>query len=235
LFLGVQVLLAPGQQGSHAPFAVAIDDALEIIPQYLWDYFSAVQRGIARQATEMATFGVGTGLILTGTIAAVVFAYVVRFLAVSLNAVEAGMARISPSLDWASRTLGAGQGRTFAKIHAPLLSGGLLTAFLITFVDIMKELPATLILRPFNFDTLAIRANRLASDERLAEASVPSLMIVAVGLVPVVLLSRQIARTQRFAGEAAGSGDPPDAIAEVAQDAAKGASPVEPAASAAPG
>lgn len=217
--------------GQLASFGYAVPGA--VIAVGLLIPFGAFDRWL--HGLMMATFGVGTGLILTGTIAAVVFAYVVRFLAVSLNAVEAGMARISPSLDWASRTLGAGQGRTFAKIHAPLLSGGLLTAFLITFVDIMKELPATLILRPFNFDTLAIRANRLASDERLAEASVPSLMIVAVGLVPVVLLSRQIARTQRFAGEAAGSGDPPDAIAEVAQDAAKGASPVEPAASAAPG
>lgn len=142
------------------------------------------------------TFGVSTGLLLTGTLAAVVFAYVVRFLAISLNGVEAGLHRIAPSLDGASRTLGAGPGRTLAKIHAPLLRGGLLTAFLITFVDIMKELPATLILRPFNFDTLAIRAYRLASDERLAMASVPSLLIVLVGLVPVILLSRQISRSQ---------------------------------------
>ncbi len=143
----------------------------------------------------MATFGFGTGLLLTGTIAAVVFAYVVRFLAVSLNGVDAGLARIAPSLDGASRTLGAGPLRTFVRVHAPLLSGGLFTALLITFVDIMKELPATLILRPFNFDTLAIRAYRLASDERLEMAAIPSLYIVAVGLLPVILLSRQIART----------------------------------------
>jgi len=142
-----------------------------------------------------ATFGIRTGLLLTGTIAAVVFAYLVRFLAVSLNGVEAGLSRIAPSLDGASRTLGAGPVRTFARVHAPLLRSGLLTALLITFVDIMKELPATLILRPFNFDTLAIRAYRLASDERLEMASIPSLYIVAVGLVPVILLSRQIART----------------------------------------
>lgn len=141
-----------------------------------------------------ATFGVSTGLLLTGTITAVVFAYVVRFLAVSLNGVEAGLSRISPSLDGASRTLGVGPWGTFARVHAPLLRGGMLTALMITMVDIMKELPATLILRPFNFDTLAIRAYRLASDERLALASVPSLMIVVVGLIPVILLSRQIAR-----------------------------------------
>ncbi|GAB5376605.1 MAG: iron ABC transporter permease [Acuticoccus sp.] len=140
--------------------------------------------------------GVGPGLLLTGTIAAVIFAYVVRFLAISLNGVEAGLSRIAPSLDGASRTLGAGPLRTFVRVHAPLLRGGLLTALLITFVDIMKELPATLILRPFNFDTLAIRAYRLASDERLEMASIPSLYIVAAGLIPVILLSRQIARAQ---------------------------------------
>lgn len=145
--------------------------------------------GVMRSA-----FGISTGLLLTGTLAAVVFAYVVRFLAISLNGVEAGLHRIPPSLDAASRTLGAGPLRTLVAVHIPLLSGGLLTALLITFVDIMKELPATLILRPFNFDTLAIRAYRLASDERLAMASVPSLLIVLVGLVPVILLSRQIAR-----------------------------------------
>ncbi|MEM8664071.1 MAG: hypothetical protein AAGF49_08125, partial [Pseudomonadota bacterium] len=87
--------------------------------------------------------------------------------------------------------------RTFRRVHLPLLSGGLVTAFLITFVDIMKELPATLILRPFNFDTLAIRAHRLASDERLELSSVPSLLIVAVGLLPVILLTRQITNTYK--------------------------------------
>ncbi|WP_226576890.1 ABC transporter permease [Acuticoccus sediminis] len=183
--------------GQLASFGYAVPGA--VIAVGLLIPFGAFDRWLHH--LMMATFGFGTGLLLTGTIAAVVFAYVVRFLAVSLNGVEAGMARISPSLDSASRTLGAGQGRTFLRIHAPLLSGGLLTAFLITFVDIMKELPATLILRPFNFDTLAIRANRLASDERLAEAAVPSLMIIAVGLIPVVLLSRQIARTNRRRGE----------------------------------
>ncbi|MEM0906923.1 MAG: iron ABC transporter permease [Pseudomonadota bacterium] len=141
-----------------------------------------------------STFGISTGLLFTGTLVAVVFAYVVRFLAISLNGVDAGLSRIPPSFDGASRTLGAGPLETLRRVHTPLLRGGLLTAFLITFVDIMKELPATLILRPFNFDTLAIRAYRLASDERLEMAAVPSLMIVAVGLLPVILLSRQISR-----------------------------------------
>lgn len=142
------------------------------------------------------TFGITTGLLLTGTIAAVVFAYVVRFLAISLNSVEAGLSRISPSLDSASRTLGSGPLRTLGRVHVPLLSGGLLTALLITFVDITKELPATLILRPFNFDTLAIRAHRLASDERLASAAAPSLLIVLAGLIPVILITREISRSR---------------------------------------
>ncbi|MEM8665060.1 MAG: ABC transporter permease subunit, partial [Pseudomonadota bacterium] len=123
--------------------------------------------------------------------------------AVSLNGVEAGLARVAPNLDSASRTLGVGPAGTFVRIHAPLLKGGLLTAFLITFVDIMKELPATLILRPFNFDTLATRAYQLAADERLAFAAVPSLMIVAVGLIPVIVLSRQIAHADRRKGTVA--------------------------------
>jgi len=169
-----------------------------------------------------ASFGVSTGLVLTGTITAVLFAYVVRFLAVSLNGVEAGLARIAPSLDSAARTLGSGPAQTFARIHAPLLRGGLLTAFLITFVDIMKELPATLILRPFNFDTLAIRAYRLASDERLEQAAVPSLMIVVVGLIPVILLSLQIARSARRPGRI----DPAPQAAVVQLEPEAGQAPV---------
>ena len=182
--------------GQLAGFGYAVPGA--VIAVGLLIPFGAFDRWLHGFMT--ATFGIPTGLILTGTIAAILFAYVVRFLAVSLNGVEAGLARIPPSLDGVSRTLGRGPAGTFARVHAPLLSGGLLTAFLITFVDIMKELPATLILRPFNFDTLAIRAYRLASDERLEQASVPSLMIVLVGLIPVILLSRQIARSVRRRG-----------------------------------
>lgn len=150
----------------------------------------------ALDAWTRATFGISTGLILTGTIAALVFAYMARFMAVALNTLEASLGKITPSIDEAARTLGAGPGRLLVRIHLPLISGGLLTAALIVFVDIMKELPATLIMRPFNFDTLAIQAYRLASDERLAEASTPSLVIMAVGLVPVILLSRQITKAR---------------------------------------
>lgn len=141
-------------------------------------------------------FGVSTGLLLTGTIAALVFAYLVRFLAVSYNTIEASLGKISPSMDAASRTLGLGPRGTLVRVHAPIMRGGMLTAGLLVFVDVMKELPATLILRPFNFDTLAVRVYQLASDERLAEASTAALTIVGVGVLPVILLSLAIARSR---------------------------------------
>jgi len=143
-----------------------------------------------------ARFGISTGLLLTGTIAALVFAYLVRFLAISLNTVEASLGKIGPSMDDAARSLGAGAGGTLLRVHAPIMWGSLLTAGLLVFVDVMKELPATLIMRPFNFDTLAVQAYQLASDERLTEASTASLAIVAVGVLPLILLSRTIARTR---------------------------------------
>jgi iron(III) transport system permease protein len=141
-----------------------------------------------------ATLGRSTGLLLSGTVAVLIFAYLVRFLAVSYGAVETGLARIKPSMDEAARTLGHGPSSTLRRVHAPLMGGSLLAAGLLVFVDTLKELPATLILRPFNFDTLAIRVYHLASDERLGHASTAALLIVAVGLVPVVLLSRAMTR-----------------------------------------
>jgi len=134
-------------------------------------------------------FGVMPGLILTGTMVALVYAYVVRFLAVSFNTVEASLTKVTPNMDAASRTLGKTPTRTLALVHLPVMRTSLLAAGILVFVDVMKELPATIILRPFDFDTLAVRAFDLASDERLAEASTSSLGIVAVGIVPVILLS----------------------------------------------
>jgi iron(III) transport system permease protein len=143
-----------------------------------------------------AAFGISTGLLLTGTIAGVVLAYLVRFLAVSLSTVEAGLAKITPSMDAAARTLGYPPRAVMRRVHAPLMWGSLLTAAMLVFVDVMKELPATIILRPFNFDTLAIQAYQLASDERLADASSASLAIVLVGILPVIALSVAIARSR---------------------------------------
>ena len=141
-------------------------------------------------------FGVSTGLLLSGTIAALIFAYLVRFLAVSFNTVEASLGKIRPSMDHASRVLGQTPGRTLRRVHAPMMLGSLLTAGLLVFVDVMKELPATMIVRPFNFETLAVRVYRLASDERLAEASTSALAIVLVGILPVILLSVAITRSR---------------------------------------
>jgi iron(III) transport system permease protein len=137
--------------------------------------------------------GVSSGLLLSGTLFALLFAYVVRFLAVALNTVESGLARIRPSVDDAARSLGLTPARVLRAVHLPMLRGTLLTAVLLVFVDVLKELPATLILRPFNFNTLAVRAYELASDERLADASSAALAIVIVGIVPVIILSRSIA------------------------------------------
>ncbi len=144
----------------------------------------------ALDAWMRSHFGISTGLLLSGTIAALVFAYLVRFLAVALSAVESGLARLRPSFYAAARVLGRTPGQAVREIELPLARGALLTAAVLVFVDTMKELPATLIVRPFDFDTLAVRIYNLASDERLAEASSAALLIVLVGLLPVVALTR---------------------------------------------
>ena len=138
--------------------------------------------------------GGGLAVLATGSVAGVLVAYLVRFSAVALQAVQAGYARVPAAVDETSRLLGAGAARLFARLHLPLLRRSALAAALLVFVDTMKELPATLVLRPFGSDTLAVVAYNLARDERLAEASLPSLAIVAVGLLPVLVLWRTITR-----------------------------------------
>jgi iron(III) transport system permease protein len=151
-------------------------------------------------AWMQSTFGISTGLLLSGTIFALIFAYLVRFLAISFNTVEASLIRIQPSLDEAARSLGHSPLSTLAKVHVPLMRGGILTAAMLVFVDVVKELPATMVLRPFNFDTMAVRVYRLASDERLAESAPGALAIVLVGMLPVVLLILTVQRSRRVAG-----------------------------------
>ncbi|HUP97214.1 MAG TPA: iron ABC transporter permease, partial [Usitatibacter sp.] len=153
----------------------------------------------------LGDLGVTSRVVLTGSIAALVYAYLIRFLGVALQAVEAGLARVTPHMEDAARSLGMGAGATLARVHAPMLRSSLVTAALLVFVDVMKELPATFVMRPFNFDTLAVQAYNLAADERLAEASTASLAIVAVGLLPVILASRRLVR----------AGVPPAAITAV--------------------
>ena len=120
------------------------------------------------------------------------FAYVVRFLSVSLNTVESGLSAIKPSIDESARSLGAGPGQVLKRVHLPILRSSLLTAALLVFVDVLKELPTTLILRPFNFNTLAVRTYELASDERLVDAALPALAIIVIGLLPVLLITKSI-------------------------------------------
>ncbi len=139
---------------------------------------------------------ISTGLLFSGTIFALVFAYLVRFLPVSINTVEAGLAKIRPAMDEVGRSMGLRAGNILRKVHVPMLKGSLLTAILLVFVDVLKELPATLILRPFNFNTLAIRTYELANEERLADAANPALAIVLVGIIPVIILSRSISRSR---------------------------------------
>jgi iron(III) transport system permease protein len=138
----------------------------------------------------------GTSLWLSGGLFALYFAYAVRFMPIALGAVDSGFTRVTPHMDDAGRMLGYGPRGVFRRIHAPMLKGSLLTAALLVFVDVMKELPATLMLRPFNFDTLAIRTYEFASDEQLKLAAPAALAIVVVGIVPVILLSRAIAQAR---------------------------------------
>jgi iron(III) transport system permease protein len=149
--------------------------------------------GAIDRVAAFATGGTG-GMLLGGTAVAVVYAYCVRFLAVAQHGLDASLKRISPSMDASARTLGAGQMEVLTRVHWPLLKPSLATAALLVFVDCLKELPATLVLRPFNFDTLAVVAYNFASDERLGEAALPSLVIVLVGLVPVTILARSFRR-----------------------------------------
>lgn len=146
--------------------------------------------------------GMPTGLLLSGTLFTLMFAYMVRFLAVSLQTVDAGLGKITRSMDEVARSLGYGSFEIAHKVHVPIMRASLLTAAMLVFVDVMKELPATLVLRPFNFNTLAVRAYELASEERLADSATAALAIVAVGVIPVVLLSLSIARSRRSAAVA---------------------------------
>ena len=144
-----------------------------------------------------ARFGIDTGLLITGSIWLMIMAYIVRFMAAALNAYDSGMATVPAHFDAIGRSLGQTGPRLLWRVHLPVARTSVLTALLIVFVDVMKELPATLILHPFNFQTLAVQAHRLAADERLDEAAVPSLALMVFGLIPVLILCRSIGREAR--------------------------------------
>lgn len=144
----------------------------------------------------MENLNVSSGLLISGTVFTLVFAYLVRFLAVSINTVEAALGKIKPVMDEVAKTTGMRAGTIVKRIHVPMMRGSLLTALLLVFVDVLKELPATLILRPFNFNTLAVRTYELANEELLADAAVPALAIVIAGIIPVIIISNSISRSR---------------------------------------
>ena len=141
-------------------------------------------------------FSISSGLLISGTLFILVFAYLVRFLAVSINTVEAALGKIKPEMDEIAKTNGLSQTGIVKKIHMPIMRGSLLTALLLVFVEVLKELPATLILRPFNFNTLAVRTYELANEERLADAAIPALAIVIIGIIPVIMISNSISKSR---------------------------------------
>jgi iron(III) transport system permease protein len=174
-----------GATATALKFGYAVPGAV-IALAILWPM--AVFDRAVTDALDMAT------PLLTHTIIGLVYAYMLRFFAVAYGGVEASMQRISPSLDFAARTLGASRLKVFWRVHLPLLRRAAMVAWMLVLIDVMKELPATLMLRPFNFDTLAVIAQQLSQDERLAEAALPSLAIVVIGILPVIVISRLLQR-----------------------------------------
>lgn len=137
-------------------------------------------------------FNFSSGLILSGTAFAIIFSYSVRFLAVASGSVESSLSKVTPNMDMAARSLGLTQFQTLIKVHLPIIKKGALTGMLVVFVDCLKELPATLILRPFNFETLATQVYQFASDELIEQSALSALIIVLVGIIPIILLDKSI-------------------------------------------
>ena len=185
--------LYPSQWLNHTTTFVGLGYALPgvVVAIGVLIPFGAIDRLISN---VLVPFGIAPSLWLSGTLVALVFAYLVRFLTVATGNLTSGLSRIRPSIDQSGRLLGLNQFGVISKLHVPLIRGSVFTAILVCFVDILKELPATLILRPFDFNTLAVKAYELAGDERLIDASVPSILIVLVGLVPVIWLNRSVTR-----------------------------------------
>ncbi|MEL7276499.1 MAG: iron ABC transporter permease [Pseudomonadota bacterium] len=194
ILIGFRARLVPGRTSRTLVIAAGLGYAVPggVIAVGLLVPFASLDNAIDAWSREV--FGVRTGLLITGSIWLMVIAYMGRFMAAALSAYDAGMAGVQPTMDAVARTLGRSTPRILWGVHLPIVRGSVLTALLIVFVDVMKELPATLILRPFNYDTLAVQAHRLASDERLDQAAVPSLVIVAFGLLPVIILCRRLSR-----------------------------------------
>jgi len=156
-----------------------------------------VDRGL--DALLRHTVGISSGLLLTGSMGGLVFAYLVRFLAVSVQTVEASLVKVTPSMDMAGRSLGLSPGGVLRRIHLPLIRGGLCTGAILVFVDVIKEMPATLLLRPFGYETLAVRIWQFTSESFWEAAALPALTIVAAGMLPVLILARSSVRSRQGA------------------------------------
>lgn len=139
-------------------------------------------------------FDIQPGLIISGTLIALIYAYVIRFLAVAFNPIESTALKVSDSIPDSSRILGVGNIKTFFKIDFPLIKTGVLSAFILVFMDVIKELPLTLILKPFQVNTLAVKAYEYASDEMVMEAAIPSLLIILTVMLPVIFLNRLLVK-----------------------------------------
>ncbi|WP_374674575.1 ABC transporter permease [Ideonella sp.] len=194
LAVGFALLLAFALRRARGPGDAPVRAAAHIVSLGYAVPGAVVAVGILLWSGAMQARAPGLGVtgLITGSVFGLLYAYLVRFSAVALQSVQAGYARLPVSIDESARLLGAGRRRIFLRLHLPLLARTAVAAALLVFVDTMKELPATLVLRPFGSDTLAVVAYQFARDERLAEAALPSLAIVAVGLLPVILLSRAL-------------------------------------------
>lgn len=196
LLLGAALRISRSRLASDAARVAALGYAIPgtVIALGLIVPLGALDNAVSRSLHDQ--FGVSVGLILSGSAFVLLLAYVIRFMAVALNAVEAGWQRLSPNLDAAARTLGSGPLAMLTTIHLPLLRPAIGAAALLVFVDTMKELPATLLLRPFNFETLATQIYNFASQEQFERSALAALTIVAVGLIPLLLLHRALTGTQ---------------------------------------
>ena len=174
--------------GYAVPGAVA---AVGVLALFGW-----AQNGMDAVWTRL--FGMPLPVLLSGGILGLIFAYQSRFAAAAIGPAESALARITPTLDGAARTLGAGPIEVAIRVHWPLIRSGALLAGLLVFVEVLKELPATMILRPFNFDTLAVTAHNYASDERLGMAALPALLIALAALGPMIWIARQMTRSERL-------------------------------------
>ncbi|WP_375284462.1 ABC transporter permease [Marinicauda pacifica] len=174
--------------GYAVPGAVA---AVGVLALFGW-----TQDGMDAVWTRL--FGMPQPVLLSGGILGLIFAYQSRFAAAAIGPAESALARITPTLDGAARTLGAGPVEVAIRVHWPLIRSGALLAGLLVFVEVLKELPATMILRPFNFDTLAVTAHNYASDERLGMAALPALLIALAALGPMIWIARQMTRSERL-------------------------------------